>query len=48
MIKNIIIISLLAVIVLGLSPEQFLEYVSLGLAKMQEMLYYIQSEVKNI
>jgi len=46
MIKNIIIISLLLVIVLGLSANDFLNYVSIALDKMKEVVYYIQNEVK--
>jgi type III secretory pathway component EscS len=46
MIKNIIIISLLLVIVLGWSADDFLNYVSIALDKMKEVVYYIQNEVK--
>ena len=46
MIKNIIIISLLLVIILGWSADDFLNYVSIALDKMKEVVYYIQNEVK--
>ena len=46
MIKNLIIISLLLVIVLGWSADDFLNYISLALDKIQEIVYYVQSEVK--
>ena len=46
MIKNIIIIALLLVIVYGLSAEYFLNYISMGLAKLQELVYYVQGSVK--
>jgi len=46
MIKNIIILSLLLVIVLGWSADDFLNYISLALDKIQEIVYYVQSEVK--
>jgi type III secretory pathway component EscS len=46
MIKNLIIISLLLVIVLGWSADDFLNYISLALDKIQEVVYYVQNEVK--
>jgi len=46
MIKNLIIILLLIVIYMGLSWEEFLAYGYLGLDKIQEIVYTIQSEVK--
>jgi len=45
MIKNIIIISLLLVIVLGVEPVEFLDYVSMGLDKLQDLIYNVKSEV---
>jgi len=45
MIRNIIILSLLAVIVFDMSSNDFLEIVSLGLDKIQELVYNIRSEV---
>ena len=45
MIKNIIIISLLMVIVTGMSGAEFLEHVALALDKAQELVYNIKSEV---
>ena len=46
MIKNLIILSLILVIVLDLSPGEFLDYIQLGLDKVQEIVYTIKSEVK--
>jgi hypothetical protein len=46
MIKNLIIISLLLVIVLDLSPVEFLDYVSYGLDKIQDLVYNMKSEVQ--
>ena len=46
MIKNIIIISLVVVIVTGMSGAGFLDHLSLGLDKLQELVYTIKSEVK--
>ena len=45
MIKNIIIASLLLVIVLDLSPVEFLDYISTGLDKLQDLVYNVKSEV---
>jgi hypothetical protein len=45
MIKNIIIASLLLVIVLDLSPVEFLDYISMGLDKLQDLVYNVKSEV---
>jgi hypothetical protein len=45
MIKNLIILSLIAVIVLDLSPGEFLDYVSMGLDKIQQIVYNVKSEV---
>ena len=45
MIKNLIIISLVFVIVTGISGSKFLDYISLGLDKMQDLVYNIKSEV---
>ncbi len=45
MIKNLIIISLVFVIVTGISGSEFLDYISLGLDKMQDLVYNIKSEV---
>jgi hypothetical protein len=46
MIKNIIIISLVAVLYLGLSWEEVLAYVYLGLDNLREIVYTVQNEVK--
>ena len=45
MIRNIIILSLLAVIVLDMSSADFLNMVSGGLDKIQQLVYTIRSEV---
>ena len=45
MIKNLIIISLIVVIVTGMSGAEFLDYIALGLDKLQELVYNIKSEV---
>ena len=45
MIKNIIILSLILVIVTGMSGQEFLDYIALGLDKAQEIVYSIKSEV---
>ena len=45
MIKNIIILSLILVIVTGISGQEFLDYIALGLDKLQEIVYTIKSEV---
>ena len=45
MIKNLIIISLIIVIITGMSGQEFLDYITLGLDKMQEIVYNIKSEV---
>ena len=46
MIKNIIILSLVLVIVTGMSGAEFLDYIALGLDKLQEIVYNVQNEVK--
>ena len=46
MIKNIIIISLVIVIVTGMSGAEFLDYIASGLDKLQQLVYTIKSEVK--
>jgi hypothetical protein len=46
MIKNIIIIALILVIVTGMSGQEFLDYIAIGLDKAKEIVYTIQSEVK--
>ena len=46
MIKNIIIISLVVIIVTGMSGSEFLDHISFGLDKLQEIVYTVQSEVK--
>ena len=46
MIKNIIIISLVIVIITGMSGQEFLDYLALGLDKAQEIVYSIRSEVQ--
>ena len=45
MIKNIIIISLVIVIVTGMTGAEFLDYVSMGLDKIQQLVYNVKSEV---
>ena len=45
MIKNIIIISLILVLVTGMSGSEFLDYVSMGLDKLQQIVYNVKSEV---
>ena len=45
MIKNIIIISLVIVIVTGMSGAEFLDQIELGLDKLQQLVYSIKSEV---
>ena len=45
MIKNLIIISLVVVIVTGMSGAEFLDPVALGLDKLQQLVYSIKSEV---
>ena len=45
MIKNLIIISLVVVIVTGMSGSEFLDYVSIGLDKLQQIVYNVKSEV---
>jgi uncharacterized membrane protein len=48
MIKNLIILSLLFVIITGLSGSEFLDYIQMGLDKAGQLVYYIKSEVNNI
>ena len=45
MIKNIIIISLVVIIVTGMSGSEFLDYVSMALDKLQQLVYNVKSEV---
>ena len=45
MIKNLIIISLVIVIVTGMTGAEFLDYIASGLDKLQQMVYTIKSEV---
>ncbi len=45
MIRNIIILVLLSVIVFDISGAEFLDYISLGLDKMQDFVYNVKSEV---
>ena len=45
MIKNIIIISLVIVIVTGMTGAEFLDYIATGLDKLQQLVYSIKSEV---
>jgi hypothetical protein len=45
MIKNLIIISLVVVIVTGMSGSEFLDHVSIGLDKLQQIVYNVKSEV---
>ena len=46
MIKNLIIISLVIVIVTGMTGAEFLDYIASGLDKLQQLIYTIKSEVK--
>jgi len=46
MIKNLIISSLLAVLYLGLSWEEVLAYVYLGLDNLQQIVYTVNNEVQ--
>jgi hypothetical protein len=46
MIKNIIIISLVIVIVTGMTGAEFLDHIAFGLDKLQEIVYNVQNEVK--
>ena len=46
MIKNLIILSLIIVIVTGMSGQEFLDYIAIGLDKAQDLVYNIKSEVK--
>ena len=46
MIKNLIIISLVIVIVTGMTGAEFLDYIASGLDKLQQLVYSIKSEVK--
>ena len=46
MIKNLIIISLVIVIVTGMTGAEFLDYIAFGLDKLQQLVYTIKSEVK--
>ena len=45
MIKNLIIISLVVVIVTGMTGAEFLDHIALGLDKLQQLIYTIKSEV---
>ena len=45
MIRNLIILALILVIVTGMSGQEFLDYIALGLDKAQEIVYSIKSEV---
>ena len=45
MIKNIVIISLVVVIVTGMSGTEFLDYITMGLDKLQQLIYNVKSEV---
>ena len=45
MIKNLIIISLVIVIVTGMTGAEFLDHIALGLDKLQDLVYSIKSEV---
>jgi|TARA_X000000368_G_scaffold63441_2_gene44985 hypothetical protein len=47
MIKNIIILTLLLVIVYGVTAEQFLGYAQSSVDLLQELLYNVQRSVKN-
>ena len=45
MIKNLIIISLVIVIVTGMTGAELLDHIALGLDKLQDLVYSVQSEV---
>ncbi len=45
MIKNIIIISLVFVIYTGMTGPEALEWISIGLDKLQDLVYNVKSEV---
>ena len=45
MIKNIIIISLIGVIYTGMTGTEALEWISIGLDKLQDLVYNVKSEV---
>tara|TARA_B100000902_G_scaffold386315_1_gene428829 strand:+ start:622 stop:762 length:141 start_codon:yes stop_codon:yes gene_type:complete len=45
MIKNIIIISLVGVIYTGMTGPEALEWISIGLDKLQDLVYNVKSEV---
>jgi len=47
MIKNLIIISLLLIIIFGWSSDDFFMAVTKGLDFLQQIVYNVQSEVKN-
>ena len=47
MIKNIIVLTLLLVIVYGVTAEQFLGYAQSSVDLLQELLYNVQRSVKN-
>ena len=48
MIKNMIILSLLFVIITGISAGEFLDNVQMGLDKLGQLVYTMNSEVNNI
>jgi len=45
MIKNIIIISLVCVIYTGMTGPEALDWISIGLDKLQDLVYNVKSEV---
>ena len=45
MIKNIIIISLVIVIVTGMTGAEFLDHIAYGLDKLQEIVYTMKRSV---
>ncbi len=48
MIKNMIILSLLFLLITGISAGEFLDYVQMGLDKLGQLVYTMKSEVNNI
>jgi hypothetical protein len=45
MIRNIIIVVLLLFLITDMSSNEFLDYITMGLDKLQQIVYSIQSEV---
>ncbi len=45
MLKNIIILSLILVVVTGMSSSDFLDHIAVALDSLQDIVYSIKSEV---